>query len=403
MLVVACEESKTEIANPDGLSSPDTADVVGDTSLVPNDSDSLNNKSEVSNDDVFAAIVNFRDRLNQIGKTNTAEGGRISKISDNIFSRDLLVENNVNVGIDEEWLDMSIQVLNFAEYFAKSTDKRREEILYRDLLDNTDGISWPIYDDDSNWGWPLYEETKIVLSYLDGELFIRVIDHSWIQTFVFNYQEDNTLPETKVNENTLVRVFRLIEYTDNSPNLYIEDFLEKTGLTLWWSSGEYYMTSTVLSADGGYYTISSDHSGLRWLTFANYIIDGVPANVNLEYPNTIKVTYDFKYVDGFDSFSDNDEIFLNNVPITSSLEMRVRRAYSGAETFILTGTKTISEDSVTLSLDEFNIHSDITKKTVLENIKLLMNSTGINGITYDYTKDLDSILEDISQFLYLEY
>ncbi len=419
LLIIACEDNS--LVTLDNLNEVDTltmdsSGVMSDSTEVSNDTigdgnevidneddgngtDSTDVGNESYEDEIFEAIDLFRERIKKLSMQSSGEGSRVLNYSEERHSRDVLVPSNLNTGVDGEWLDMFLHVLNFSEEFAKDTSVRGEEVLYADLLDNARDIEWPIYGSESNWGWPLYEETRIVLSYLDDELFLRVIDHSWVQTFIFSFKVDNTLPTRMLNADELIRVFRIVEYVQNGPNIYIEDFLEKTGLTMWRSNGEYFMSSTVESEDGGFYSFWSDHLGNRDFGVANYVIDGVPVHINRD----LKVMYDFKYVYGFDSFNDNAEIFLNDEEVTVSLNMNVRPAYHGANTYVLTGTKILNENAQSLEVAEINVITDITYSDIQSNIDYFLSTTEIEGITYDYSRPVETIIEELSDLLYLDY
>jgi hypothetical protein len=295
---------------------------------------------------------------------------KASALSDatKIYTRDKLVESNINSAIDLEWLDMAVLVLNFAESLTSSSYILGEETLFYEVL-----------DDPSFWGWAVYENTKVILTYNEEVLYLRVISDSLIQTFFFEYVEGD-----------LIKIFRLYESVSSEGNsLYIEDFIEKNSLSMWsgkvGGQNSYDIYSRVLSEDDGLYTFHhSSSSEEETFTNANYNIDGVPLNVRRITNEKFKINYDFKFVEVFDSFNVEGLLFLNNEEVQVPLEMRVAPPYHGSDRYTLIGAKELMDDDIET------------------NINIILNSP-VNGISYDYSLGVDVILNDLSDILYLSY
>ncbi|MEN8249446.1 MAG: hypothetical protein ABFS32_10985 [Bacteroidota bacterium] len=349
---------------------------------------------EVTKDDVLAAIDEYKTSLYELGASNSdVGGGRIAELNEGdsatIHTKDELVDSNMNVGYDGEWLDMSVLVLNFAEAITSSSYTLGEETLFYDLI-----------DDPGIWGWAIYDSTKVILNYSKEGLYLRVIDDSLIQTFFFKYVAPGSQGRVTVVGDRLIKILRLWEDVGPEENaLYIEDFIEKTGLSMWRSNGNYMMSSRVTSEDGGLYTIMSSNSGDKSFVIANYVINDVPLHIN----SALNVAYDFKYVDVFDSFNEGGVLFLNGEVVQMPLTMNARPAYHGAETFVLTGTKELIGWSTSLGVEEANIITEITSKDIKSNITNLLANAELNGTFYDYSLEVEVILNDFSNLLYLDY
>jgi hypothetical protein len=347
----------------------------------------IETKEELSKDEVLDAIKTFKESIYELRATNIETLKMISALAeehlDSMHSKDELVESNMNVGYDLEWLDMAVMVLNFAEAFTSSSDTLGVETLFYDVL-----------DDPTIWGWSVNENTKVILTYEEEVLYIRVIDDFLIQTFFFEYVEEE-----------LIKIFRLFESATSRGNtLYIEDFIEKIGLSMWHSNGDYFMSSRVKSDDGGLYTFVSTNSDDKTFGIANYVINGVPLYVLEQSKDTLCVEYDFKYIDVFDSFTEDGVLFLNDEVVQMPLEMNVLPVYKGDNlAYILTGTKELSESTYSLQVDEANIIADITCEDIKSNIDSLLTSSEIGGISYDYSLSVEVILNELSELLYLDY
>ncbi|MEX2370463.1 MAG: hypothetical protein WD578_05600 [Bacteroidales bacterium] len=344
------------------------------------------NDTEVPKDTLLDAINKFKAALYKLVATNHEVLKMISSPTEAdtsvVHTKDELDESKMNVGYDLEWLDMAVQVLNFAQEFTNASDTLVEEILFYDVL-----------DDPGIWGWEIYDSTKVILRYTDEVLYLRVIDDLLIQTFFFEYVEED-----------LIRILRFFEQVTPRGNaLYIEDFIQETGLSMWHSNGTYLLASRVTSEDGGLYTIWSSGSEEKTFGFANYTIHGVPIYMVAVSNEELYVEYDFKYVEVFDSFNEEGLLFLNEEIVEMPLVMNVRPAYHGAETFILTGGKALSEPADSLKVEEAHIQTELTCEDIRFNIDSLLTNAEHSGILYDYSLGVEFILNDLSDLLYLDY
>lgn len=352
------------------------------TILEKNDEE---DNKDVGKEDVLDIITSFKESLYELGASNSAAlkvyASPVEEDSVTVHSKDELVESKMNVGYDIEWLDMAVLVLSFAEIFTTASDTLGEETNFYDVL-----------DDPGIWGWQIYDSTKVILDYSDKVLYLRVIDDMLIQTFFFEYIEED-----------LIKIFRLFEQRTPRGNfLYVEDFIEKTGLSSWNTDGEYFFSSRVNSDDGGLYTIWSSGTGAKTFGIANYVLDSVPVYI-VPSGEALYAEYDFKYVDLFDSFTEEGVLFQNEDTVQMPLMMNVTPVYDGSDMYVLTGSKLLSEPTHSLEVEEANIRTELTYEDIRSNIDSLLNISELGGISYDYSLGVDLILKDLSDLLYLDY
>lgn len=304
-------------------------------------------------------------------------------LSDPLYTKeDTLPYLSSSVGVDLEWIDMSLIVLEFTELFLNTDYEINTIVNYFDVL-----------NDASVWGWHVDEETQVIINYIDEVLYLRVIQASLIQTFYFNYNEDG-----------LMQILRLYETNhDNTPALYIEDFLEETGLSFWSSSG-YYSLYFTQNLNERYYvfTLNQDHE--ISFSMANVWIDNVPLLIqnNDQYFSVIYDLYQAEFYDSFTSsgvFYKDDKVINSPYPIT--LYSSINHETSLTHYRIIIERFIGSGDS--LSIFVLGLETSLTYEQLDADVSFLLENFNYIPTRYDYTQEIESILTLLESELYLDY
>lgn len=338
------------------------------------------NLVEGTKEDLIAAIDAYKESMYNLGAQPIVSSASARNEENTIHSKDLIQSSNYN-RFDSEWLAMSVLVLNFAEALTETGYELGSEVFYHDVL-----------EDESIWGWAVYENTRVILSYKGKVMYLRVINDNLIQTFFFQYVQGD-----------LIKIFRLFEkVTPEGNQLYIEDFSEGKGLTLWWSRDQSFSNAVVWS-DGWTYGIYSSNPGQKVFTGASGFIEDVPVTVYDQNWSTY-VSYDFKFVDVFDSFAESGQLYKNNEEILMPVAINVyKQIRSGEAVFYVTGTKELSGENSSLALAEAGINTNLTLRTILNNVTKIYGSSASNGVSYNYSLGAEAIFEELEDILYLEY
>lgn len=355
---------------------------------------SCNKSSEldemVTKETVLSAIDSYKNSVIKLGALpNSSSVVRTGTSANSLITKDKLISSSQ---YDQEWLEMFLNVLTFSEELIQSDYELGEERTYFDVL-----------DDAELWPWPVNNETIVSLDYRRDVLQLRVVSEALAETFLFQYAADDQ-----------IKILRVVEeidiYGDGNPHLYVEDFLEGTGLNMWRSEvdelqGRELLISKVILSNGWTHTIKRiQDSGSFENAFG--LIDGIPAIISPDRERWIMtVEYDFKDVDVFDSFNEAGELFMNGSMVEMPLTMKVMKYLrQGTEVYRLTGVKDLQENPpTTLSVPEANINTDLTFEDYLNDQSKAFQHPTCKGISYDYSKGRNSVFKQMSDLLYFEY
>jgi len=232
---IDCEQYPThvdcfDLVDPDSTdpdpTDPDPTDP-DPTDPDPTDPDPTDpiDQDPVDKETVLEAITDFRNTINGLlGNVDLVSNStkRLSNTGKELYTKDDILPYSYTEIIDLEWLYMSMMILDFAEVITNSEYVIGEEKRAYDLMD-----AETLY---SSWGWPLMEDSIFVLDFENEVLKLRsIVNENDVQTFYFSY-----------NDSGKMTIFRLDEsFYGDEPRLYIEDFVEDLGLSMWGSEGYY--------------------------------------------------------------------------------------------------------------------------------------------------------------------
>lgn len=298
----------------------------------------------------------------------------------NIISIDELIPTYASVGLDLEWLEMSVMILNFSEAVTQSDYQLESISLISDILTDT-----------SMWGWGLYDDSTVMITYIDETLMMRVTGSNGqnnIQTFYFSYNDKGEIEILRFDESIL----------NDRQDLYIEDFVENTGLTVW-SNEHYQVMTTYITEDGGTYVMSKDSDGNQRLVIAQYDINGVNVSIYNATEDGAMVDYDLSSVSMIDGFDLEGHVYYESSLLIHELETTL---YERLGQYMLSGRKMLTAEE-TLSVSGLGIESTITLSDILTNINTLMTSPGGGYNRFDYEGEIEAFYESIKGFAYYDY
>jgi hypothetical protein len=250
-------------------------------------------------DAALEAISEFKDTLIslKLDENNLSNQSMITLLSDEdtLYPKeDLSNLSDYNLGhINQEWVDMSILILDFSKAILETDYVLGEETRVYDLRE------------DMTWGWILDETTKVIIQYEGEVLHLKVINfYRWLtaSTFIFQY-----------NEEGLIEILRIEEtYSQEQPNLYVEYFIENTGISMGSLNGYSVYVSMQLDDGVSYniYQTSYEEETEIYFISAQYEFDNLDVIISKQNGQYV-VKYDLYKYPAFDHFSENGELYLD--------------------------------------------------------------------------------------------
>lgn len=344
----------------------------------------IEDNNEVTKDIVLDAINDFRNTFKELGQNASDRVNEKVQLSNKLvsYTKDDIQPAEFTEGIDLEWLDMSIIVLDFAEIITNSSYVLGEETVVSTLV-----------DDLNIWGWgSLDKDDKVYLNYVDEVLHLNVDGPMGIQTFLFNYNEDGLI--------TLLRMdYQII---DSIEYIYIEDFVEDTGLSMFSIQdnevGWYKIFTTYLADNDGLYTVYIDHNNNISFNTAIFEEDGIKLLV-WGSNESIHVLYDLKTATFFDSFDDNGNFYLNETLLELNTDIEVR---GWEDKFNIYTVKVVDANKPSLSIEELNINIELTFEEIVNAIDLSYVNNENTLYHYDYTKDVTTLIQELKELIMFE-
>ncbi|QWB99418.1 DUF5011 domain-containing protein [Mycoplasmatota bacterium] len=328
-------------------------------------------------------IDSYRESIyNILGVSSAESENKTTPLSYkiNTLSKDDLSPSHLNNGIDLEWLDMSLMVLEFAEAMVNSDYNIGEESIINDII-----------EDKSIWGWSLKEDSTAKLSYDDEVMTLRISTLPNVSTFRFSY-----------NDQGLMKLLRIEEsFREEYIYVYVEDFVENSGLSFWNSQGNYRLYSSYETEDGGIYTVCFGNDGLVRFQSANHSVDGVGIYIDsYDGESKIRAVYDLMNMSHFDEFNEEGELFLDGELVSTTIDITVGPKFRESNKYTINAWIIIEGDENTLSIDEWGFESDITVSDILDNIESAKNNIDLSDLHFDYTADIQDVLNNLDNFTY---
>lgn len=357
--------------------------------LISCDANENEETSTITQAQVLEAIDEYKDTLIKLGASNQEEmqSQGILRLNDPIrFTKDQLTESTSTAGIDLEWLDMSMLILNLAEAVTLS---ERYEL-------GTEVMIYDILEDMSMWGWSADENTFFIMTYESDVLYLRIgNDQALVQTFYFNYDEFGRIEILRLYESKV----ETIGYQD----LYIEDFTEGIGLTMW-SESNYNLFTQIESEDGGMYTVIYSNEHEPEIHSGAYDIDGQWINFGYNsYNDIIRMNYDLSSYEFFTHFDESGTLYFEDSIITHELNMRIYPSFYDSSKYSLTAYQDITETNPIVSVDAFNFDTTLTYSSIKEQMSYILSMTDLSFLKLDYTQEASAIYEYYQNMTYYDH
>lgn len=343
--------------------------------------------SNSGKDAALEAIGEFKNtlislRLDENTLSNQSYITLLSDESPLYPKEDLSSLSDYNLGnINQEWIEMSILILDFSKAILETDYVLGEETRVYDLRE------------DITWGWILDETTKVIIQYEGEVLHLKVINfYSWLtaSTFIFQY-----------NDEGLIEILRIEEtYSQEQPNLYVEDFIENTGISMASLNG--YSVSLSLQLENGvryniYQTYHEEQNVIHFIS-AQYRSDNLDIIISIRNGQYV-VKYDLYKYPAFDHYSENGDLFFDGQPVM--LEEDIIYKNYGSKNYLYV-EDIIEDHDLNLSRNSLGFETSLTATEVINGFESITLEQINQAMKYPYHNP-DEMYVSLESYLYFDY
>jgi hypothetical protein len=343
--------------------------------------------SNLGKDAALEAISEFKDTLIslKLDENNLSNQSMITLLSDEdpLYPKeDLSSLSDYNQGhINQEWVEMSILILDFSKAILETDYVLGEETRVYDLRE------------DITWGWILDETTKVIIQYEGEVLHLKVINfYSWLtaSTFIFQY-----------NEEGLIEILRIEEtYSQEQPNLYVEYFIENTGISMGSLNGYSVYVSMQLDEGVSYnvYQRSNEEETEIYFISAQYEFENLDLIISKQN-NQYVVKYDLYKYPVFDHFSENGELYLDGQLV--NLEEEIIFKNYGSKNYLYV-EDIIEDNDLNLSRSSLGFETSLTTTEIINGFQSITLEQINQAMKFPYHNP-DELFISLESYLYFDY